>query len=55
MQIEYSNKAAKYINALDKPTKRRIREARGTGRETACRRYKDNARICRRSAKAASW
>lgn len=27
MQIEYSNKAAKYINALDKPTKRRIREA----------------------------
>lgn len=27
MQIEYSKKAAKYINALDKPTKQRIKTA----------------------------
>ena len=25
MQIKYSNKAAKYINALDRPTKQRIK------------------------------
>lgn len=27
MWIEYSKKAAKYINALDKPTKKRLKEA----------------------------
>lgn len=27
MQIEYSKKAAKYINALDRPTKQRIKAA----------------------------
>lgn len=27
MRIEYSKKAAKYIGTLDKPTKRRIKEA----------------------------
>ena len=27
MQIEYSKKAAKYINALDRPTKQRIKKA----------------------------
>lgn len=27
LQIEYSRKAAKYINALDKPTKKRIKAA----------------------------
>lgn len=27
MQIEYSKNAVKYINASDKPTKRRLREA----------------------------
>lgn len=27
MQIEYSKKAVKYISLLDKPTKRRLREA----------------------------
>ncbi|MCM1244154.1 MAG: type II toxin-antitoxin system RelE/ParE family toxin [Roseburia sp.] len=27
MQIEYSKKAAKYVNALDKPTKQRIKMA----------------------------
>lgn len=27
MQIEYSKKAAKYINSADKPTRKRLREA----------------------------
>lgn len=27
MQVEYSKKAVKYIGSLDKPTKRRLREA----------------------------
>jgi len=27
MQIEYSKKAIKYINSLDRPTKKRLREA----------------------------
>lgn len=27
MQIEYSKKAAKYINSIDKPTRKRLKEA----------------------------
>ena len=27
MQVEYSKSAVKYINAVDKPTKRRLKEA----------------------------
>lgn len=27
MQVEYSKKAVKYINACDKPTKKRLKEA----------------------------